>query len=916
MIDKKGYLWIATETGLSRFDGKKFRNYSTSDGLGDNEITNLFIDSSGRVWVIPFQHTACYYNPTTDRFENNETNIELAKMAKETANWPHVLKYGGVAFSNYNKQLFIYRNNKMVMVSNNGFRAVLKIIDYAPNSFLLFSEDSIRRFSNGKLEAIMAVSKSIGMCESIGSNVYLATPASILNYQFSETGNVKLVAEKKYPFELRIFCKTGKRFAITSLNGTTYMLNKNTLELSEIVSATEGMPVRNVLEDKDDNIWLSTMDKGLVKVQQKRISSLVNPGLKQNFNAIIKTNYIFTGNNNGEIYKYDGLYVKKVQLNTNKNIDTWVRKIINTKYGLYVATQSGSFLIDEKTLAIKKAYRGRENRSTKAASLINDSLILLGSHASVFLYNLKTEKVVDSINKRVASLGSDSLGNIYIGSNEGLFLWKDKQLISLAGLRKSFTYKISTMTCSPDGLVWIGLGSDSLVLMKDNNWVASIALGDIIPGNICKSLFCNKAGEIWLGTNKGLNRIHYTYINNQFLYSNTYFGAADGLIGEQVNDITIQDSLVYVATNEGISYLPLQIQLPVTNIVTFISGISVNSVPTQLKDVYNLGYNENDISINFSGVDLTGFIPLFEYSVNDGRWQRTEKIELKKLAPGNYKIKIRALRRDGKPSLNEALVKFEIGTPFWQSVIFWVFIVAVGVAALLYLQQRSNKQKQKVLLQKVLTEKRITELEMQALKAQINPHFIFNCLNSIKGFIYDKDYTQADKYLDKFSDLMRSTIDNSDASIISLNDEMSYLGNYLLLEKLRFEDKFDYRIEVDESIDQKNIFVPAMLMQPYVENAIRHGMRFLEDRMGQIIISAKLENNYLVCKIDDNGIGRKKAIELKSNMRIEYQSKGMNISNRRAELYNIEQNVVDKKDEAGKASGTTIIVKIPLDLKP
>jgi len=202
------------------------------------------------------------------------------------------------------------------------------------------------------------------------------------------------------------------------------------------------------------------------------------------------------------------------------------------------------------------------------------------------------------------------------------------------------------------------------------------------------------------------------------------------------------------------------------------------------------------------------------------------------------------------------------------------------------------------------------------LKAQINPHFIFNCLNSIKGFIYDKDYKQADKYLDRFAELMRSTIDNSDASIISLKDEMHYLDNYLQLEKLRFEDKFEYRINIYISVDIEKVFVPAMLLQPYVENAIRHGMRSLENRKGQINITAKIENNVLVCAIDDNGIGREKAAALKSRMHIEYQSKGMNISKRRAELYNIEQEIIDKKDEAGNASGTTIIVKIPLDLKP
>jgi LytS/YehU family sensor histidine kinase len=233
----------------------------------------------------------------------------------------------------------------------------------------------------------------------------------------------------------------------------------------------------------------------------------------------------------------------------------------------------------------------------------------------------------------------------------------------------------------------------------------------------------------------------------------------------------------------------------------------------------------------------------------------------------------------------------------------------------LFILESRNRQKRKTDVEKVITEKKLTELEMQALKAQINPHFVFNCLNSIKGFIFDRDYAQADKYLDKFSDLMRSTIDNSDASIISLQSEISYLDNYLQLEKLRFEEKFNYKIEVAADIDKEQFFVPAMLLQPYVENAIRHGMRFLENRMGQININVNKENNFLVCEIDDNGIGREKAAELKSKRHIEYQSKGMNISRRRAELYNITQQVTDKKDENGNATGTTITVKIPLNFK-
>jgi anti-sigma regulatory factor (Ser/Thr protein kinase) len=373
---------------------------------------------------------------------------------------------------------------------------------------------------------------------------------------------------------------------------------------------------------------------------------------------------------------------------------------------------------------------------------------------------------------------------------------------------------------------------------------------------------------------------------------------------------------VYTATTGGISYLPANLHLPVSDITTFITRVSIHGRDTLVLKSYTLPYDENVISIYFSGADLTGYYPLFEYRINEGSWLKTDKnnIELS-LAPGRYKIQIRGLKRDGTASSRSETISVYVKTPFWKNGVFWtVVVLALFIISFLMLDTY-NKRKRRAEVEKVITEKKLTELEMQALKAQINPHFVFNCLNSIKGFIFDRDYKQADKYLDKFSELMRSTIDNSDAAIISLQNEISYLDNYLQLEKLRFEDKFNYSIEVGAGIDKEKYFVPAMLLQPYVENAIRHGMRFLENKKGQIDIKIFTENNSLVCEIDDNGIGREKAAALKSNMHIEYQGRGMNISRRRAELYNIQQELTDKKDQAGQAAGTTVTVKIPLDFK-
>jgi anti-sigma regulatory factor (Ser/Thr protein kinase) len=919
VIDKRGFLWIATENGLARFDGRKFETYTTAQGLTDNEIVDLFIDSSDIIWAIPFSRSPCYYNERKNRFENEKTDPELGKIDLANTHKAHLLQFGGISFSNNYRTLFIAKDGKTREFSNfmpprSG--AAQKIIEYAPGKLIFFSDDSIRYFDNGKIVRTLGFNKRITASEFIHNKIYLALTNSVIVYSVTSEGALTFISEIKFPFEIRIFCYTGKNFAITSFNGNTYLVDTVTLALKENVLSR--VKVRNVLEDREGNTWLATMEEGLIKVQQKRISSFTGiPALVQNFNALIKTNKIIAGTNNGELYVYDGVYsVRRIQLADERKYDAWVRRIVETPAGIYVATQTGSFLFDNDATQIKQRFEGASNRSSKSALLINDSMLCLGTHAQAVKFNFITGKAIDSIARRVTTLAADRDGKIYIGSNNGLYRWDEDSLYFFADIHKSFPYRVNTISASQDGLIWVGLASDALLALKDGKLIESIPLGGIIPGNFCKSLLCNKPGELWLGTNKGLNRIEYNQDENGLRYSTTYFGIADGLSGEQVNDITIRNDTIYAATSSGISYLPASLSLPVAGIATFITRVTVNGEDQEVQDFYSLAYSKNDITIEFSGVDLTGFLPLFEYNINDGDWQRQDKIVLARLASGSYKIRIRAIKRDGSPSSQEAAISFHIRTPFWKSSIFWAAFALVAFTAIIYFFQKQNERRQKAALEKVLTEKKLAELEMQALKAQINPHFVFNCLNSIKGFIYERDYEQADKYLDKFSELLRSTMDNANAAIISLEEEIKYLDTYLQLEKLRFGDKFEYSITAVQSIDKANTYVPAMLLQPYVENAIRHGVRFLEKKKGKITISIEAEEGMVICSIDDNGIGREKAQRLKSEKHIEYQSRGMQLSRRRAELYNIEQEVIDKKDAHGNAAGTTVILRIPPTLKP
>ena len=921
VLDKYGYLWIATENGLAKFDGRTFKIYTTAQGLPDNEITDLFIDSNQTVWIMPFRKTIAYYNATKDRFENEETDPELLKIEQGNVTTGCVLEYGGVAFCNSNRNFFIYKNRKVIAYKGliNIARAdrIERLIEYKPGNYILVCADSLRYFSNG------VITKSVFFGEpGFYSEYFQHTLFTILDNQMSKyrilfNGDVQLVSKKIFPFPIRIFCKAGKDLVITSFNGTTYPVDTATLEIKDPLLYK--IPVRYVLEDKNGSSWISTTDRGLIKIQQKRISSYTAKSeMSQVFNAIVVAGKIIAGDIYGEVLVYDGIYdLKRVSPNKEKNVDGTVRKILEIKNGYYVACQTGSFIFDKKTLQIKKQFLGAGNYSTKAAVILNDSVLVLGNHARVFKYNTRSGLMTDSVIKRVTALGISKNKKIYVGSNEGLYRWDADSLFYFGKEYKAFSYRVSTITGTPDGLVWVGLGSDSLLVLKDDKVIKSIPLGDIIPGNVCKSLYSRAAGEIWLGTNKGLNKIQYQNTEKNFSYTNTFFSTADGLIGQQVNDIALYNDTLYVATDGGISYLPVNLNLPVTDIATFITRVSINRKDTTVLESYSLPYDNNDIVIEFSGVDLTGYYPLFEYSIDNGAWIRKDKnsIDLR-LSPGKYSINIRAIKRDGKPSSQSVTLSIEIKTPFWKNPVFWTLIFILSfIASIIFLQSR-NRQKQKAAVEKVVTEKKLAELEMQALKAQINPHFVFNCLNSIKGFIFDKDFKQADRYLDKFSELLRSTLDNSSSSIISLQDEINYLDNYLQLEKLRFDDKFDYFISVENEIDSKTIFVPAMLLQPYVENAIRHGIRHLENRKGKIKINIYKKGELLNCELEDNGVGREKASALRNEMHTEYQSRGMQLSKRRAELYGIELEIIDKKAEDGNATGTMIILKIPLSLKP
>lgn len=212
--------------------------------------------------------------------------------------------------------------------------------------------------------------------------------------------------------------------------------------------------------------------------------------------------------------------------------------------------------------------------------------------------------------------------------------------------------------------------------------------------------------------------------------------------------------------------------------------------------------------------------------------------------------------------------------------------------------------------------KQVLQSELQALRAQMNPHFTFNTLSSIQNYINRNDAENASKYLSKFAKLMRSIMENAKQTHVVLEDELSALALYLELESLRLREKFDYKIQVDPSIDQQYISIPSLLIQPYVENAIWHGITNKEGK-GHVNVEINQNGNILKCVIEDDGIGRKAAMKISERKR-KHISHGMSITGERLELMNslnknkLNVDIIDKVNEDENATGTRVEIFIPI----
>jgi len=327
---------------------------------------------------------------------------------------------------------------------------------------------------------------------------------------------------------------------------------------------------------------------------------------------------------------------------------------------------------------------------------------------------------------------------------------------------------------------------------------------------------------------------------------------------------------------------------------------------------FNFTYHQSNISLQFGllNFETTGK-PLLQYRLNNGDWLNLDNensIAFSNLAPGKYLLSLRE-----KNSITKVLnIHFTISPPFyktWWFLLSVCIVIAIGVI-LIFRYRLGIIKKQSALKQK------IAETEMMALRAQMNPHFIFNCISSIDNFILGNEKEMASAYLNKFAKLIRNTLDSSKTEVVPFWKDWETMQLYLELESLRSNGKFSYQTYASDALLKGHYKIPALIIQPYLENAIHHGLMQRNDHNGKLTIVADLNNEVLTFTIQDNGVGRERSAQLKQINTLQHTSYGMQLSEDRITLFNNRKEnnitITDLKDEDGMSKGTLVEVRLDI----
>lgn len=930
--DKLGYIYFGTAGGLCRFNGNTFVPIPATNRKS-SDASNLRLDRKGNIWYSNFNHEVFWKGKSDVAQKVNEINSDNFNSQGRF----NMDSIDNLYFTN-NKNVFVHRNKggKVDKVSERlltsysfGMMGNKQILMGGPIFYqiLLGNKNEVIEYETNRI----ATSKPI--------LYYNAKESFIIptNYEIKSLPHfLKKINLNDYPFIKNVqnvcFLSNNTIWVCTSDGVVIFDQNGNLTENGYLL---KGKNISFAFCDSKNNIWVSTLNEGVLMISNFEVKSFqfyTENHQVNGVNALHTTNnYLILGMQNGEIIKVNKFEeTKTYHLGINRdiylikelsekdilvNMQVFNSDFTNSNSSIEFSVPKGAVLIDNMLIYTNNSglniypyksffspYKDSFSMSIKMEVRDENNVIVSSTD------KLYSHKIIEG---RCGKIFIDSKSRIWISSSVGVYCWDYYKSI-LVKYEFKFNKGASAIDFTEDlkGNIYLGIENEGIYKLNEHGItkICSISSANIRKLNYYKD-------RLWIATSNGLfvltskeNKLHHIRIT-------------DGLLSNDIQDISVFNDKLWVATFKGINtfsydYLPFNQDLP----KTFLTSVEVND--NKIENNTKLNYNENSLLFKFEAIEYKSR-NLLTYSYRlkglSDKWVNisgnTSQVLFQGLEAGNYVFELKSFNDKGIGAASPLLFSFQITEPIWRKTWFWTMLGVSFLMLLVMYWRKYVMDKNK----KLQLENELRLSQLNSLKAQMNPHFMFNALNSIQDFILLNDKKNANVFLGKFSDLMRLILQMSSKPTIPLSTELKAINLYLELESLRFEDTFTYNIDISPTIEPADWEVPSMIIQPFVENAIKHGLLHKRsNRKLQIKFSTNTNMSLLEVEIEDNGIGRNAAEKINLTKTNRHESFATGATEKRLKLLNqnitssIEIEYDDLIDKQGISCGTKVKIKIPL----
>ncbi|WP_430410176.1 histidine kinase [Kordia sp.] len=905
--DANGIIWIGTDNGLYAFDGKTFEPYDGSSALKDTEIlTNFSIDDE--IFVMTLNENYAYLKD--GKFITKKENPELRKiLVNGISGIIHDTISNKVALFKSHNTKHIYTYEKGI-IEKRHFTDSVKIINYHDDIVCFFnSENDIIKLNlknNTRTKVATPVKpNSASEIVSFGEkNVAFALGNEMAIYKIQNDSSLVFLDHKKTSKIIKnIYFLNDNEIWLTNHIGGITCYNIDSKKEKEVFS---DFIINDFFKDKDQNVWFSTRNHGLFFWSKSKFQRFLKKSITttegENIQSIDgRKDSIYFGMNASKVGKIlNKLQYKFIALDG-------IIRVHASKNQLFFATIGTIDTYDNQFNFIDKI---KIAGALKNISEFDTEYLIITASGSANLLHKKTLSITPIFSERSYDAIPIDENHAFICSAKGLFKININNCEYTSLISE---YLFFSGSKASDNCYAFGTNAGGIFILHNNEQQRLTKDNGLLSNSITKVIF-ESPTVLWAIGNRGINRIAFK--DNYKTYTIDSFTEADGIPLATLNDFYLYNGFMYLATSKGLEIfkttdLLVQKQLEentklVLNHIQYQDSIFKN---TQIK----IPYTKNSITINVSYPDYNSYgNTSLKYKLDNQEHYSVTKasdIILSSLQPGKHTLSIYGLNSSYTASKDNLIISIDVIPLFWQTLWFKMVAFAVLITLIYTILIRIYINRKKRIQEKIQTKKKLTELEVEVIKSQMNPHFISNCLNSIKLLNYKKDYANSQLYIDRFNRMLRFNLMYSNNTFVKIKDEITYLNDYLELEKLRFGELFDYIITHDSTIE--NLKIPSFLVQPFVENAIKHAFVEMPSQKGTIRIHFQVHTDETIeITIKDDGIG----IENLSKSTQKKQSKGIDLIRRRMELYRQIFNIfstlslIDMKEQHQK--GTKVQLKI------